>query len=215
MPDETLLPDDPDLDLLHTRNYETRVYQLSEDELLVRGVVSDLKPPNLYIDDDPDPLEMHQMQLELKIALPGLTISDARVVFETHPHSHCPMIARDYEKLIGLSIARGFNHKIRDLFGGPRGCTHTNALLQAMAPAVVQSTWSVSIRKSRGARQPLGARHPDERERRIAANTNTCHIWAEDGDHVARLRRGEKSGYPPLPVRERLEALGRDEEDWQ
>ncbi|MCP5042244.1 MAG: DUF2889 domain-containing protein [bacterium] len=211
----SLLPPDDELDLLHTRNYETRVYQLADDELLVRGAVSDQKPPGLYVDGDGKALEMHQMQVELRVALPKLTITSAEVTFETHPHGSCPVVARDYEKLVGLSIARGFNHKIRDLFGGPRGCTHTNALLQAMAPAVVQSTWSVSVRRSRAARTPLGARDPEERERRIAANANTCHIWAEQGDHVAALRRGERSGYPPLPVRERLHSMGQDEGDWE
>jgi len=37
-----------------------------------------------------------------------------------------------------LSIARGFTHKVRGLFGGPRGCTHTTALSQAMAPEAIQ-----------------------------------------------------------------------------
>ena len=209
------LPPDDDLDLLHTRNYETRVYQLSDDELLVRGFVSDQKPPGLYVKGDRAPLEMHQMQLEVRVSLPDLTITHVRVLFETHPHTSCPVIATDYEKLVGLSIARGFNHKIRDLFGGPRGCTHVNALLQAMAPAVVQSTWSVSVRRARASNSPLGTRDEAARDKRIAANANTCHIWSEDGDHVAALRSGERSGYPPLPVRERLRALGHDEEQWE
>ena len=63
----SLLPPDEDLDLLHTRNYEVRVYQHSDDELLVRGAVSDLKPPGLYVKDDAAPLEMHQMQIELRV----------------------------------------------------------------------------------------------------------------------------------------------------
>lgn len=210
----SLLPLDDDLDLLHTREYETRVYQLSERELLVRGVVSDRKPPGLYVDTDPEPLEMHQMQLELQVSLPDLTITRARVLFETHPHADCPKIADDYEKLVGLSIARGFNHKIRDLFGGPKGCTHTNALLQAMAPAVVQSTWSVSVRRSRAGKQLLGVGNQAERDKRIAANTNTCHIWSENGEHIAALRRGDRVGIAPLPVRDRLQELGLDEENW-
>lgn len=210
----SLLPPDEDLDLIHTRNYEVRVYQHAEDELLVRGAVSDMKPAGLYVLNDTEPFEMHQMQVELRVALPKLTITDAKVVFETHPHSTCPRIAEDYTKLIGLSIARGFNHKIRDLFGGPRGCTHTNALLQAIAPAVVQSTWSVSIRKSRANAEPLGAGTQAERDRRIAANANMCHIWAEDGDHVAALQRGDRSGYPPLSVRNRLKELGTDDDQW-
>lgn len=210
----TLLPDDEDLDLLHTRRYETRVYQAADDELLVRGAVSDTKPPGLYVQGDPDPIEIHQMQLELRVRLPKLEITEARVLFETHPHSKCPVIAADYQKLVGLSIARGFTHEIRHLFGGPKGCTHTNALLQAMAPAVVQATWSVSVRRGRASGQSGAPLSPEERTRRMAGNLNTCHIWAEDGDHVAAIRRGERAEYPPLPVRARLRALGRNESNW-
>lgn len=210
----SLLPDDADLDLIHTREYETRIYQVSDDELLVRGAVSDMKPPGLYVVDDPEPVEIHQMQLELRVALPKLEITAAKVVFETHPHSECPIIANDYQKLVGLSIARGFTRRIRDLFGGPNGCTHTNALLQAMAPAVVQSTWSVSVRNGRRTGRSRSDLSAAEREQRIAGNQNTCHIWSEHGDHVAALREGRPSGYPPLPIRERLRALGRDEESW-
>jgi hypothetical protein len=211
----SLLPDDSDLDLIHTRSYETRIYQLSEDELLVRGAVSDMKPPGLYVVGDTESMEIHQMQLELRVALPALEILEAKVLFETHPHTKCPLIAKHYEKLVGLSIARGFGRKIRDLFGGEQGCTHTNALLQAMAPAVVQSTWSASIRKGRKEEIPVGIHHAPDRERRIAANLNTCHVWSETGEHVAALRRGEQVDFPPIPVRERRRALGLDEEIWE
>jgi hypothetical protein len=210
----TLLPPDDDLDLIHTRRYETRVYQTADDELLVRGAVSDEKPPGLYVEDDPDPVEIHRMQLELRVSLPRLEITEARVVFETHPNSKCPLIASDYEKLVGLSIARGFTRRIRDLFGGPNGCTHTNALLQAMAPAVVQATWSVSVRNRRRSGDSQSGLTAEDRVQRMAGNLNTCHVWAEDGEHVAALRRGDSSSYPPLPVRERLRALGRADDRW-
>ena len=210
----SLLPDDSELELIHSRDYETKIYRISDEELLVRGAVSDRKPAGLYILDDPEPLEIHQMQLELRVALPSLEITDARVVFESHPHQHCPMIAADYRKLIGLSIARGFTRKTRDLFGGPNGCTHTNALLQAMAPAVVQSTWSISIKRQR----TEGKRYPnmtaEERENIIRGNLNTCHLWAEDGDHAAAYRAGTSTEYPLIPVKKRLRALGRNEKEW-
>ncbi len=131
-------------------------------------------------------------------------ITAARVVFETHPHTTCPLIAESYAKLVGLSITRGFTAKVRELFGGALGCTHTNALLQAMAPAVVQSVWSLAVREGTtlsGNRSELtGA----EREQRIAGNLNTCHVWAENGAHVAKLRSGDASEFPPLPVKDRL-----------
>ena len=90
----TLLPPDDDLDVIHTRQYETRIYQVSDDELLVRGAVSDMKPPGLYVVDDPAPMEIHQMQLELRVALPKLEITSVQVVFATHPN---PVI-RDRER---------------------------------------------------------------------------------------------------------------------
>lgn len=211
-----LLPPDDDLELIHTRNYETRVYYVSDTELLVRGAVRDTKPPGLYISDDSGTLDIHEMHVELRVSIPDLTIRDVNVLFETHPAARCPHITGHYDNLVGLSIARGFTHKVRELFGGPRGCTHTTALLQAMAPAVVQSMWSVNFRNAR--RQPAAAENtpPAEanRERMFAGNLNTCHVWAEDGEHVASLRRGEMPP-PPLPVTKRLEELGRDPSEWR
>ncbi|MEZ4334156.1 MAG: DUF2889 domain-containing protein [Myxococcota bacterium] len=214
MSNASLLPEDAALELVHTRRYEARVYRLSDEEILVRAAVSDTKPPGLYVPGDPDPIEIHQMQVELRVAQAGLVIREARVVFATHPHTPCPLIASAYQKLVGLSIARGFNAKLRELFGGPKGCTHTNALLQALAPAVVQSVWSLSVRQSRLRGERRSEPDAEERERRIAGNRNTCHVWSEDGDHVAKIRRGDMSEFPPIPVRQRLRSLGRDERDW-
>lgn len=214
MPNPSLLPADADLELIHTRRYEARVYRIDDATLLVRAAVSDTKPPGLYVEGDPEPIEIHQMQIELTVAREGLVIREARVVFETHPHTTCPFIADAYRKLEGLSISRGFNAKLRELFGGALGCTHTNALLQALGPAVVQSVWSLSIRDSRMRGEVRSQPAPDERERRIAGNRNTCHVWADGGEHIDRMRRGDTSEFPPLPVKKRLRALGRDEKAW-
>lgn len=210
----SLLPPDDDLELIHTRDYETRVYVLDDEHVLVRGAVSDRKPPGLYIADDDEPLEIHRMQVELTVRLGDMTITAAEIGFESHPAEACPSIATHYRALVGLSITRGFTHRVRELFGGPRGCTHTTALLQAMAPAVVQSIWSMGVRRSRAAGKAPGAVDGPGRTERFAGNLNTCHVWAEDGEHVAALSRGE-SPSPPLQVRRRLAELGRAEGEWR
>jgi hypothetical protein len=211
-----LLPPEPDgLELLHTRTYVVKVWKVADDEMLVRGAVHDLKPPGLYVSDDPDPITMHHMILELRVRYPDLVITSAELVFEDHPHRECPEIAPRYRNLVGLSIARGFTHKVRELFGGPRGCTHSTALLQAMGPAVVQSTWSMRVKANDA--QPVALRRPptqEERERMFMVNLNTCHIWAEDGEHMATVRRGEQPE-PPLQVVKRLQELGRDPSEWR
>lgn len=209
----SLLPSADGLELIHTRNYETRVYVLDESTVLARGVVSDVKPPGLYVDNDPDELEIHQMHVFLKVAVPSMEIIDAGLEFETHPHSACTGIVDHYRSLIGLSIARGFTHKVREQFGGPRGCTHSTALLQAMAPAVVQSIWSLGIRRGPTGEAPDPERVAADHQRRLQGNLNTCHVWAEDGVHIEMIRRGEKTE-TLKPVAERLVALGRDPGEW-
>lgn len=208
----SILPPEPDgLQVLHDREYRVRAYRKRDDVLLIRGAVRDQKPAGLYIEGDPDPLTIHHMQVDLDVAFPSLEIVDVTVGFEMHPHETCPSITDHYDRLVGLSIARGFINKVRELFGGPRGCTHTTALLQAMAPVAIQSIWSLRAASDDpdgpAARQLAGTDDP------ARMNLNTCHVWAEDGDLVARVR---ESGFREVPIflRRRLDHLGRDAASW-
>lgn len=208
---------EPNLPLLHDRTYSVRSYRKSPTQLLIRGHVHDQKPPGIYIETDPDPLTVHHMVLDITVELPQLEIVEAEVVMEVHPHSGCPTITAHYEKLVGLSIARGFTHKVRELFGGPRGCTHTTALLQAMAPVAVQSIWSMqSVAEDETAvSSPLPSNATDEQIRqRFLHNLNTCHVWSEDGEMIASIKRGEEVE-PPLWITERLHQLGLDPSERQ
>ena len=204
-----------ELTLLHTRSYDTKVYR-DNDHMVVVGSVQDVKPPGIYVDDDPDPLEIHHMAVILRVRVDDLKITDAQVEFRTHPHAACPSITGHYSQLVGLSVARGFNRKVRELFGGPRACTHTTALLQAMAPVVVQAMWSVRMDDRRseggnpfdpGAEGGSGPAHFD-------LNLNTCHVWAEGSELIERARAGEMPEVP-IWIERRFAELGRDPNDWR
>jgi len=220
---------EPDLPLLHDRTYSVRSYQRSPTEMLIRGQIQDQKPPGNYVPTDPEPLTVHHMVVDIVVSFPAMEITDAAVVMETHPHAGCVSITDHYKSLIGLSIARGFTHKIRELFGGPRGCTHTTALLQAMAPVAIQSVWSIrppgndSHNDTDGQAgqagtpvpTPLPTNPTDEQIReRFAFNINTCHVWAEDGETIAAIKAGQGLE-PPLWLIERLDKLGIDPAVWQ
>ena len=200
-------------ELIHERAYIVRAYRRGSDTLVLRGAVRDQKPPGLYVPDDPDPLTVHHMIVDLIIDMPSLQIRAVQVALETHPHANCPRIEDHYQSLVGLSIARGFTHKVRELFGGPRGCTHTTALLQAMAPVAVQSTWSFRMAeaKERGGLTPFGT--VEQRQQGAMFNLNTCHIWDENGEQVAAIRRGDTMEIPVWIV-DRYAALGRDVGIW-
>ena len=206
---DSILPDDSDLTPIHDREYRVRSYRLSEDRMLVRGAIRDQKPPGLYISHDPDPITVHHMVVELEVVLPGFTIARAEVTFESYPHLTCGAITEHYKKLEGLSIARGFSNKVRELFGGPRGCTHTTALLLAMGPVAIQSSLSMRTFQEPETDEPslrLTFTKPDQDDS-WKMNTNTCHEWAEDGPAYARAAAGLSWGVPVF-MRERAEKFG-------
>ena len=204
----------PDLELLHTREYVVRSYRVDDSTILIRGAVRDRKPPGMYVPGDALPLTVHHMVIDLVVDMPTMAITSAQVVLETHPHEGCRRIEGHYQLLVGLSITRGFTHEVRELFGGPRGCTHTTALLQAMAPVAIQSTWSLSVAAGRDQPVELARRssQTDVRDR-FALNLNTCHVWAQDGEQVAALLAGEELE-PPLWIVDRYRELGLDVEEW-
>lgn len=210
-------PGAPDLPELHHRNYDVRSYAAGPDRVLIRGRIVDRKPPGVYFDDDTEPLEIHHMVVDLTISFPELEIVAAESVMETHPHGQCPKIMDHYGELVGLSIARGFTHKVRELFGGPRGCTHTTALLQAMAPVAVQSVWS--MRHVSDTEQlvaaPMGPNPtPEEMRAQLAYNVNTCHVWADPGPMFDAIDSGREIP-APLWAEERAAALGQSIETWR
>jgi hypothetical protein len=186
---------------------------MADDRFMLRGVVCDEKPAGVYVSNDPDPLWMHLMVVDLEIIYPTFVIEKASVEFKNHPHLGCTDITDHYKKLEGMSISRGFNAKVKELFGGPRGCTHIGALLSAMAPVAIQTGWSM---RAIVVTNDVGLTTPaiqEQRSRQFAANINTCHMWAEDGEMVTSVRAGNELEMP-LSVSIRLRELGRSEDEW-
>jgi hypothetical protein len=114
-----------------------------------------------------------------------------------------------------MSIARGFNAKVKELFAGSRGCTHITALLSAMAPVAIQTGWSMRVtamNEGENSSNPSDAVR-QQREKQLAGTLNTCHMWDENGDMV----RGIEQGVPmevPLWISKRFKELGREDSDW-
>jgi hypothetical protein len=212
--DSSRIPPPPGEDELplHTRTYDVRSYRIDASTLRVRGRVTDTKPPGLYVRDDPDPLDVHDMVVDLVIDYPSFTVNRVEVVFESHPHTSCLDIEPAYEALVGESIARGFSRRVTELFGGPRGCTHVGALLRAMAPVAVQSIYSMRLAETEG---PVEEQSEEERLRARAFTIDSCHVWAADGAWVRALEEGSPVEVP-VWLERRLRDLDRldEAENW-
>ena len=210
-----MFPTDPSFPLIHTRRYEVRAFRMSDDRFLLRGVVCDEKPPGLYIENDPDPLWMHLMIVDLEIVYPTFAIEKASAEFKNHPHLGCTNITDHYKKLEGMSISRGFNAKVRELFGSSRGCTHITALLSAMAPVAIQTGWSMRVGSAFSGDQAKESLDTLEEQRlkKFASTINTCHMWDENGELVSAVRTGDDIEIP-LPITLRLRELGISDDEW-
>jgi hypothetical protein len=165
----------------------------------------------LYLREDPDPLTVHHMQLAIELAFPRLEIVSATALFESHPQDQCPSITQHYDKLVGLSIGRGFTKNVGELFGGPRGCTHVTALINAMAPVAMQCFWSMRAAEAKLSGEPQSMfdrqRSDDNDDNMWQGIVNTCHIWDENGQAVADRRAGAPMTVPVF-LRSRLADLG-------
>jgi hypothetical protein len=181
----------PDEELIHDRTYRVRAYRRSPDQIRLRGMVRDIKPMIMWVETGTGPIEVHHMIVDLIVDYPDMIISEVDVEFATNPHDGCPAIASKYQMLVGLPVTRGYIDKVRKLFGGPRGCTHTTALLLAMGPVATQAMTSMA----------MYGRQPDDWDRSDRPFNsdhmlNTCHFWSEDGEAIALVRAGKHPGRP-------------------
>jgi Protein of unknown function (DUF2889) len=180
---------------LHTRAYEIDAYLEDDDHIRIVGHLRDVKPDGLWGIEDSEPMTIHHMQLELVIDGATLVITHVDVFMHVHPQTYCTEAVPKYEQLVGLSIARGFTNKVKELFGGPRACTHIGALINAMAPVAIQTLWAFAAiqreKAGRGSEPYTDAEKVAGQQR----NLNTCHVWATDGPVMELFANAE-----PVPV---------------
>jgi hypothetical protein len=124
---------------------------------------------------------LHNMQLRLTVdreryihalvsAMPGT------------PYDTCVGVNPNFQRLVGVSIGRGFRKALRERLGGVEGCTHMLALLDAMAAAAVQAFASIAhAPRKPGQSEPV-------RIWRLEALVDTCHSYRSDGPVMQRLK---------------------------
>lgn len=121
----------------------------------VRGRLVDTKPLGLGRADG-SPLTIHDMVVDLFIAMPDFVIDRVEVTMQVHPYEACTGVVEDYQQLVGLSITRGYSRRVRELFGGPNGCSTSARCSRpsARSPSRPVGAWSPSTRT-----RPIGP-HP-------------------------------------------------------
>ena len=81
---------------------------------------------------------LHHMQLRLTV---DSTRHIHALVSAMHatPYAGCADVNPNFQRLVGVSLGRGFRKILREKVGSSEGCTHIIALLDVMAAAAVQT----------------------------------------------------------------------------
>jgi hypothetical protein len=117
---------------------------------------------------------IHDMRVRLTLN-ESVEIVSVDVSMDAHPYPVCPGILPAYQKLVGEKIGRGWNRRIRELFGGVGGCVHIIDLLSTVGTIGFKSV----IRESG---QDDAA--PEDRVDDKPYQVNSCHALASNGEIV-------------------------------
>lgn len=126
---------------LHRRSIEIRGYKRDDGLFEVEGRLVDTKDFDFKLAAGVRPAgeAIHEMWLRITVDR-NLVIVDAEAATDAMPYEgDCDTIVPAYRKLIGLAIRPGYGQKVKELFGGVRGCTHITELAGSLATAAFQT----------------------------------------------------------------------------
>ena len=126
---------------LHRRSIEIRGYKRDDGLFEVEGHLVDTKDFDFKLAAGirPKGEPIHEMWLRITVDR-NLVIVEAEAATDAMPYAgECATITPDYRKLVGLAIRPGYTQKVKELFGGTRGCTHITELAGSLATAAFQT----------------------------------------------------------------------------
>jgi hypothetical protein len=122
---------------------------------------------------------IHQMWMRLTVD-DKMIIKAVEATTDHSPFAICPAVVPNYERLVGVSIAKGFYNKVLELLGGVEGCTHHTELIGRLATVAFQTIFPYRNRMA----EREGRSNDSSRKPRLL---NTCHAFAEDGAIAKKL----------------------------
>lgn len=179
MPLSAPTPRDP----IHTRTITCQGFHRADGLWDIEGHLTDCKTYS-YTSEERGEVKagepVHEMWIRLTVD-DTLTVKAIEAVTDNSPFpAICPHIAPNYQRVVGLTIGRGWNRALKERLGGVQGCTHLLELLGPIATTAFQTVFPFLAREaaSRAASSGLNTNY--------APLLNTCHAFKDDGPIVAR-----------------------------
>jgi hypothetical protein len=171
------LPAPVDRQHLHTRRYEFHGYHRADGLWDIEGRMTDTKTyafSNAWRGEIKAGEPVHDMWIRLTLD-DDMVVQDIEARTAASPFQICGGITPAYAAMKGVRVGKGWNRKIKELFGGVQGCTHHTEMLGAMATVAYQTIYSAKKKWS-------GSDGTSQRPTFL----DTCHAFATDGEIVKR-----------------------------
>ncbi len=163
---------------LHHRRIELRFYERDDGLYEIEGTLVDRKTHPfrrvLHDQDTPAGAALHDITVRLVIDADSI-VREASATMAVTPFGVCQGAAAALAPLLGLTMERGWNRRVRELLGGAANCTHIVELLGPMATTVHQGL--APQRLARLAQDGEAA----------ADKVDSCYAYGAEREVVARL----------------------------
>jgi Protein of unknown function (DUF2889) len=180
-----LLPEPEARNAIHTRSIVCRSFRRHDGLIEIDARFIDTRPFS-YESDFRGACQagsaLHNMQMRVTFDISRHIVAVVSAMPST-PYAGCVDVNPNFQRLVGLSVGRGFRKAVRDRLGGVEGCTHVLALLDAVAAASMQAFASNGY----APRQPGEA--PPPRVWKLAALVDSCWSYKADGEVMQLLQR--------------------------
>lgn len=180
-----LLPAPQERQAVHTRSIVCRSFRRADGLIDIDARFIDTRPfayDNEFRGRCEAGSALHNMQMRVTLDHTRHIVALVSAMPGT-PYTSCVGVNPNFQRLLGLSIGRGFRKALRERLGGVEGCTHVLALIDAVAAAAMQAFASDAY----APRLP-GAAKP-ARVWRIDSLVDSCWSYKADGEVMQQLLR--------------------------
>jgi Protein of unknown function (DUF2889) len=182
-----ILPTPEARTIVHTRSIVCRSFLRDDGLVDVEGRFIDTRPfeyQSEWRGTTPAGAALHHMQLRVTLDSRRHIVALTSAMPST-PYKGCDEVNINFQRLVGLSIGRGFRKEMLARLGGSEGCTHVLGLLTAMSAAAIQSfTSSYYAPRKPGGPKPIRVFNLD-------AMVDSCYSYRNDGPLVRDMRAAE------------------------
>lgn len=151
-----LPPATPDRQPKHRRCIDVQVFARDDGLWEVDARITDTKARDWPLSSGirPAGTPVHDMLLRLVVD-EHLVIRAAGARTDWMPYpGQCDAYGDAYERLVGLSLVKGFRQAVHERLGGARGCTHLTEMAQVLPTAVIQAFAGDVINTQEGGQDP-------------------------------------------------------------